>query len=318
VTGAARVIFLGNDAWSVPTLERLVGDGGLDVVLVVTNPPRPAGRGSSLTPTPVATVARRLGLPLDEAETTRDPAFVERVRTIAPDLAVVVAYGELLSGEMLRLPRLGCVNLHFSLLPRWRGASPVQHAILAGDAVTGVSVMLMDEGLDTGPVLARREEPIRSDDDAGSLGERLATLGAATLLDVVRRLADGAIGELPRDPVATIGPTTYAPKLGRQDRVIDWGQPADAIVRRVRAFAPEPGATTTWRGTDLKILRADTTVAVDGGSGTIVAVDREGVVVVAADGAVRLAEVAVAGRRRMRAQEWARGARDLLGERLGG
>ena len=165
-----RAVFMGNDAWSVPTLERLARDDGVDVVLVVTNPPRPAGRGSSLTPTPVADAARRLSLPLDETETTRDDRFVAQLRALDPDVSVVVAYGELLAGDVLDAPRLGSVNLHFSLLPRWRGASPVQHAILEGDAVTGITVMRMDEGMDTGPVLARREEAIRSDDDAGSLG----------------------------------------------------------------------------------------------------------------------------------------------------
>jgi methionyl-tRNA formyltransferase len=314
----ARVVFFGNDPWSVPTLERLDSHDAADVILVVTNPPRPAGRGSPLTPTPVAGSARRLGLPVVEAATTRDPDFIERLRGLAPDLGVVVAYGELLSGELLGVPHLGCVNLHFSLLPRWRGASPVQHAVLAGDAVTGVSVMRMDEGLDTGPVLARRAEPIRDDDDAGSLGERLATIGAGMVVDIVRQMTARDVGEIREDPEAPVGPATYAPKLGRRDRVIDWRQPADAIVRRVRAFAPEPGATTTWRDRDVKILRAETTGASDGDPGTIVAADRAGVVVVAGEGAVRLVEVAVAGRRRMRAAEWARGARDVVGERLGG
>jgi len=313
----ARVVFFGNDPWSVPTLERLSAHDVADVILVVTNPPRPAGRGSPLTPTPVAGSARGLGLPVVEAATTRDPDFIERLRALAPDLGVVVAYGELLSGELLRTPRLGCMNLHFSLLPRWRGASPVQHAVLAGDAVTGVSVMRMDEGLDTGPILARRAEPIRDDDDAGSLGGRLATIGAGMVVDVIRQMAAGDVAEMPQDPDATVGPATYAPKLGRHDRDIDWRRPADAIVRRVRAFAPEPGATTSWRNKSFKVLRAETTATTGGDPGTIVAADPAGVVVVAGEGAVRLVEVAVAGRRRMRAAEWARGARDVLGERLG-
>lgn len=316
---ASRVVFFGNDPWSVPTLDALASDDHVDVILVVTNPPRPAGRGSRLTPTPVAERARQLGLRAEETETTRDPAFVQRVRELAPDVAIVVAYGELLSADLLQAPRLGCVNVHFSLLPRWRGASPVQHAILAGDAVTGVSVMRMDEGLDTGPVLASHEVPIRADDDAGSLGERLAKVGAGSMLDVVRRFAAGAdVRATPQDPLADLGPVAYAPKLGRDDRVIDWHQSGEAIVRRVRAFAPEPGATTTWRGKDLKVLRADTAGAAEGQPGTIVAADRAGVSVAALGGAVALREVAVAGRRRMRADEWARGARDLVGERLGG
>ena len=307
-----RAAFLGNDTWSVPTLERLARSEDVDVVLVVTNPPRPAGRGSKLTPTPVAGAARRLALPVEETETTRDEAFLDQLRSLAPDVSVVVAYGELLSTDVLSSPRLGSVNLHFSLLPRWRGASPVQHAILAGDPVTGVTVIRMDEGLDTGPVLARREEPIRSDDDAGSLGARLAGIGADVLAETLPGLAEGRVTPVPQGE-----PATFAPKLGPADRVIDWIQPADAVVRRVRAFAPDPGASTSLRGGDLKLFRADEAVPAKAPPGTVVDIDREGVIVAAGSGAVRLLEVAAPGRRRMSASDWARGVRDLVGERLG-
>lgn len=307
-----RAVFLGNDTWSVPTLERLARTRDFDVVLVVTNPPRPAGRGSKLTATPVADAARTLDLPLEETETTRDGAFVERLRSVAPDVSIVVAYGELLTIEVLDAPRLGSVNLHFSLLPRWRGASPVQHAILAGDRVTGITVIRMDEGLDTGPVLARSEEPIRSDDDAGSLGDRLAKIGADRTAQAVIGLAEGRVTPEPQN-----GPTTFAPKLGPDDRIIDWRQPADAIVRLVRAFAPDPGANTRFRGSDLRVLLAEDAVAAAAPPGTVVDVDREGVVVATGAGTVRLLEVAASGKRRMPASDWARGVRDLLGERLG-
>jgi methionyl-tRNA formyltransferase len=309
------VVFLGNDAWSVPTLEALARAEDIDVVLVVTNPPRPAGRGSKLTPTRVADVARRLGLSLTETETTRDVGFLERLRTIAPDATVVVAYGELLSSDVLRVARFGSLNLHFSLLPRWRGASPVQHAILAGDPVTGVTVMLMDEGLDTGPVLARRAIPIRSDDDAGSLGERLAETGAHMVIDVIHGFAMGeVVTPLPQEGEST---PSFAPKLGPADRVVDWRQPADAIVRRIRAFAPDPGATTTWNGEDLKLLRAEEAGSKEGEPGTVLEADRDGVTIAAGSGAVRLLEVAGAGRRRMSGGDWARGVRDVVGRRLG-
>jgi len=264
----------------------------------------------------VADAARRLGLPLEEIETTRDDRFLEHLRDVVPDLSVVVAYGELLSSEVLRVPRLGSLNLHFSLLPRWRGASPVQHAILEGDPVTGVSVMLMDEGLDTGPVLARAAEPIQPQDDAGSLGGRLATMGAEMVLQVVQALAGGTV-DADISPIQQVGSPTSAPMLARGDREIDWRQPADAIVRRVRALAPETGATTTWRRKDLKVLRAALGGSAEGEPGTIVKIDREGVTVASGEGSVRVLQLAAAGRRRMPATDWARGARDLLGERLG-
>jgi methionyl-tRNA formyltransferase len=307
-----RAVFLGNDTWSVATLERLARSDDVDVALVVTNPPRPAGRGSKLTATPVADAARRLALPLEETETTRGEVFAERLHSLAPDVSVVVAYGELLSTRVLNAPRLGSVNLHFSLLPRWRGASPVQHAILAGDPITGVTVIRMDESLDTGPVLARREQPIRSDDDAGSLGARLAVTGAEVVAEVLPGLAEGRVVPQPQT-----GPATFAPKLGPADRVVDWSQPADALVRRVRAFAPDPGMSTSFRGTDLKLLRAEEAGPIEAEQGIVVDVDPEGVVVATGSGAVRLLEVAAPGRRRMPAADWARGVRDLVGERFG-
>jgi methionyl-tRNA formyltransferase len=312
VPALIRAVFLGNDIWSVPTLGRLARTGGVEVVLVVTNPPRPAGRGSKLSATPVADAARRLALPLEETETTRGEAFLERLRSLAPDVSVVVAYGELLSGDVLNAPRLGSVNLHFSLLPRWRGASPVQHAILGGDPVTGVTVIRMDEGLDTGPVLARSEQAIRPDDDAGSLGARLAAIGADVVAEVLLGLAEGRAIPTPQS-----GDATFAPKLGPADRVLDWMQPADALVRRVRAFAPDPGANTSFRRGDLKLLRADVGGPAEAAPGTIVDVDREGVVVATGSGTIRLLEVAASGRRRMPAPDWARGVRDLIGDRFG-
>ena len=316
---SVRVVFLGNDAWSVPTLQALAESELIEIALVVTNPARQAGRGSKLTPTPVASAARRLGLPLAETETTRDEGFMKRLSATAPDATVVVAYGELLSPDILRIARLGSLNLHFSLLPRWRGASPVQHAILAGDPITGVSVMLMDEGLDTGPVLARGEVPILAEDDAGSLGERLAVFGAEMVKEVIHGFA---IGEsfspsLQRGSSAPSFGPSFAPKLGPADRIVDWRQPADAIVRQIRAFAPDPGATTTWRGESFKLLRAEEVGSKEGDPGIVVEADRSGVTVAAGSGAVRLLEVARAGRRRMSGGDWARGVRDVVGERLG-
>jgi len=309
---AARVVFLGNHAWSVPSLARLVGAPDLEVVAVVTNPPRPAGRGSRIRSTAVADAAVELGTPLDEVDSVRDARTMDHLRALGPDLFLVVAYGQLLSIDVLALPRLGAVNLHFSLLPRWRGASPVQHALLHGDRLTGVTVMLMDQGLDTGPLLARVEEPVAPSDDAGSLGGRLAEIGAELLVKSVRTWVAGGLVPEPQQ-----GTPTYAPKLTRLDRMLDWSAPATDEVNRIRAWAPDPGATTSWRGVAMNVLRAEAGTDVTGSPGEIVAIEESGVLVKAGSGAVRLLEVAPAGRRRMSAADWARGARPSPGERLG-
>ena len=308
-----RIAFLGNDPWSVPPLEALASDRDSEVALVLTNPPRPAGRGSRLTSTAVAKAAVSLGLPLAEVPGVRAGGGLEALTAARPEILVVVAYGELLTPEVLTLAPRGAVNLHFSSLPRWRGASPVQHAILAGDAVTGVSTMQMDEGLDTGPVLGRRDEPIHDDDDAGTLGARLATIGGVLLVETLGRLAGGAEDPHAQDAAAA----TSAPKLRPQDRVIDWTQDAGAVDRHVRAFAPEPGATTTFRGERLKVLRGAPTGGGSDDAGTIMVGDGGEVAIATGEGTYRLGEVAAAGRRRMSATEWARGARLRPGERLG-
>ena len=306
---ALRVIFLGNDPWSVPTLEALADAEDICVVLVITNPPRAAGRGSRLTPTSVADAARGLDLELLETDGVRS-AGGDAIGEMAPDALVVVAYGVMLPAEVLRMPRLGAVNLHLSLLPRWRGAAPVQRAILEGDDRTGVSVMMIDEGLDTGPVIATLEEPIRVEDDAGSLGRRLSELGAPLVIDSLRALGAGTAAPVrQRDAGAT-----YAAKLAPDERTIDWRDPADAIERRVRAFAPTPGATTTFRGAALKVLRAEASerddVLTSAAATGEVRIGFGGAPAVAAgDGWVTLLEVAPSGRARMSGADWARGAR---------
>jgi methionyl-tRNA formyltransferase len=312
-----RVAFLGNDAWSVPSLRALATADDVDLELVLTNPPRPAGRGSLLTPTAVADVAAESDLPLLEVDRVRDGEGFDALDAREPDAIVVVAYGEILTPDVLDIPRLGAVNVHLSLLPRWRGAAPVQRAILEGDEVTGVSVMLMDEGLDTGPVLLTAGTRIGDDEDAGSLGARLADLGGPLLIEALRGLDDGSLEPHPQDHAAA----TVAPKLLPDERTIDWTHPSEAIVRRVRAFAPEPGAVTTFRQGRLKVLVArghEGDRSLTGGStpGEIAAWDRNPLVE-AWPGHVELVEVAPAGRKRMAGADWARGARIRPGEHLG-
>jgi methionyl-tRNA formyltransferase len=317
------VAFLGNDPWSVPTLRALAEADDVDVALVVTNPPRPAGRGSRLTPTRVADEARARGLSSLEVDRVREGAGFDALRAVEADAFVVVAYGELLSSDVLDLPRLGSLNVHFSLLPRWRGAAPVQRAILGGDERTGVTVMLMDEGMDTGPILATTEVPIGDDEDAGTLGARLAGLGGPLLVETLRRFA-----ALEVEPRAQPGAgATRAPKLPPDERTLEWSGDADAVVRRVRALAPDPGATTTFRGEALKVLRAEARPALLAPPEPPRERPRPGRLVVeegtglpsafTGAGLVRLLEVAPAGRRRMTGAEWARGARFGPDERLG-
>lgn len=309
-----RVAFLGNDRWSVPSLEALAASRH-EVALVVTRPPRPGRRGAGPVPTPVARAALALGLPLLQTPTVRSGEGLERLRGTAPDVLVVVAYGEILSREVLDLAPRGAVNVHFSLLPELRGAAPVQHAILRGLARTGVTTMLMDEGLDTGPVLLQAEERVAEGDDAGSLGERLAAIGGRLLVETLDRLEPGDLEPRPQDEARA----SYAPRLGPGDRAVDWARPAEEVVRLVRAFAPEPGAVTSFRGRVLKVLRAEA-AEVDGmgpGPGTILGTDERGVLVAAGTGAVRLLEVAPEARPRMGGAEFARGYRPRPGERLG-
>ena len=310
-----RLVFLGNDPWSVPPLGAVAAAADIETVAVVTNPPKPAGRGGALTPTAVADAARRLGLPLREVDGVGAGEGLAALREAEPDVLVVVAYGEILSAEVLGVATHGAVNLHFSLLPRWRGATPVQRALLAGDAVTGITIIRMDEGMDTGPVLTAREEPISPEDDAGSLGERLARIGGDALVEV---LAACAAGNAPASPQVA-GGVTYAPKLEPHERWIDWREPAAAVVNRVRAFAPDPGATTRVRDVALKVLRAEVSSeeAPPADPGTIVAVDKDGLLVAAGTGVVKPLEVAPSGRKRMPASAWLRGARLEPGERFG-
>jgi len=318
-----RVVFLGNAPWSVPSLEAVVTSSH-EIVLVVTRAPRPAGRGNRPAPTAVAEAARTIGLPLEEVEAVKSDRGFEVLAEAAPDVLAVVAYGEILPKAVLDLPVVAPVNVHFSLLPELRGAAPVQRAILEGRAVTGVTTIRMDEGMDTGPILLQAEETIWPQGDAGSLNMRLAALGGRLLVDTLDGLESRSLVERPQDDARA----TYAPKLKPEDRIIDWSQPAECVVRLVRALAPEPGATTTFRGKSFNILRATSTERPDKEvvlealpPGEVVeALVRgpgKGLYVLSGDGVLRLDEVQPEGRRRMSGAEFVRGYRPEIGERLG-
>ena len=306
-----RIAFLGNDRWSVPALRAIAGSSH-EVVVVITAAPKPAGRGNELRPTPVADAAREAGLPLREVETVKAGPGADALASSAPDLLVVVAYGEILPQAILGLPAIAPVNLHFSLLPELRGASPVQTALLEGRVESGVTTIVMDAGMDTGPVILQREEAIEPGDDAGSLGDRLASIGAEVLVETVDLFANDAVEPRPQDESAA----TFTKLLGADDRVLRWGEPARDLVNRTRAMAPEPGASARFRGEDLKILRAEAVPAL-GEPGTIVDASKRGFVVATGEDGFRAIELAPAGRRRMRASDFVNGYRPAVGERLG-
>jgi methionyl-tRNA formyltransferase len=308
---ALRVTFLGNDRWSVPSLRALASSTH-GVVAVVTAAPKPAGRGNRLRSTPVAVAARELELPLLEMETVRSDQGRSELASTEPDVLAVVAYGELLPKAVLELPKVAPVNLHFSLLPALRGASPVQAALLLGMGETGVSTIVMDEGMDTGPVLLQHREPIEPGDDAGSLGMRLASHGARILVGSIDLLAAGGAHPIPQDDALA----TFAPKLRPRDRVLDWSNDARDLVNRCRALSPEPGATTTFRGDDLKVFGGEL-VEASGDPGAIVEVDKDGFVVATGDGGFRPLALAPSSRGRMRSRDFVNGYRPTLGERLG-
>jgi len=306
-----RIAFLGNDRWSVPALRAIAGSSH-EVVVVITAAPKPAGRGNELRPTPVADAAREAGLPLREVETVKAGPGADALASSAPDLLVVVAYGEILPQAILGLPAIAPVNLHFSLLPELRGASPVQTALLEGRVESGVTTIVMDAGMDTGPVILQRAGAIEPEDDAGSLGDRLASIGAEVLVETVDLFANDAVEPRPQDESAA----TFTKLLGADDRVLRWGEPARDLVNRTRAMAPDPGASARFRGEDLKILRAEAVPAL-GEPGTIVDASKRGFVVATGEDGFRAIELAPAGRRRMRASDFVNGYRPAVGERLG-
>lgn len=246
-----RVTFMGTPTFALPNLRALVG-AGHQVTLAVTQAARPAGRGRHPTQPPAATAAAELGIPLYQPERIRDPEPLERIAQEAPDAIVVAAYGQILPPNLLALPRFGCLNVHASLLPRHRGASPISAAILAGDEITGISIMMMEEGLDTGPVLSRVPTRIQASDDQVTLTERLAAMAGDLLIETLGRWARGEIQPEAQDESRA----TTTRRVTRADGVLDWKEPAESLWRRVRAYAEWPQGLAAWEGKLLRILRA--------------------------------------------------------------
>ncbi len=298
-----RIVFMGSPAFAVPVLQALAA--AYPVVGVVTQPDKPAGRGRRPTPPAVKTAALALGIPVMQPRRLRQPEAFEHLRAWQPDLIVVAAYGQILRPNVLALPRYGCLNVHASLLPRWRGASPIQHAILHGDAQTGVTIMQMDEGMDTGPILSQRAWPITEEDTAASLSDRLSTLGAALLLETLPCYLEGRIRPHPQPEVGI----TYALLLKKADGQLDFERPAVALARQVRAFNPWPGAFTLWKGQPLKIHGAHAEALPSPGPGARLTVAGRPALGTA-EGVLVLDQVQPAGKKPMAGEAFLRGARD--------
>lgn len=296
---------MGTPEFSVPVLEALVA-AGHDVVCAYCQPPRPAGRGKKDRPTPVHQKAEAMGIPVRHPVSLKTAEAQAEFAALNADVAVVVAYGLILPQVVLDAPKHGCLNIHASLLPRWRGAAPIHRAIMAGDAQTGVCIMQMEAGLDTGPVLLRRAVDILPEETTGALHDRLSALGAEAIVTALGQL-DGLVPQVqPEDGV------TYAAKIDKAEARIDWSQPAEAIDRQIRGLSPFPGAWTDWNGVRLKVLGS----RVEAGSGEPGAVLDDGLLVACGSGAVRLMRLQKAGKGAQDTSEFQRGAAIAAGERF--
>ena len=292
--GVLRVVFMGTPELACPTLQALVAAEGIEVIGVVTQPDRPKGRKQVVSPCPVRELAIETGLETYAPESINTPESIDRLREWAPDLIIVVAYGQILRPAVLETPPMGCINIHTSLLPRYRGASPIQAALLNGDSETGVSIMYMDEGMDTGDVICTASLAIEESDNAGTLHDKLAGLGATALLDGIASIRNGSAEPKAQDDAQA----SYAGKISKKDGEVDWALPARTLWNRIRAFTPWPGAQCRLDdadGTRLKIVSA---AVVDGagGPGEILRIDPEGPVIATGEGALKLLEVQPPGR----------------------
>lgn len=320
-----RILFWGTPAFAVPSL-RALDDEGFEIVGVVTQPDRPAGRGRRLASSPVKEVANELGLEVLAPERPRGPEFLARILSLAPDVSIVVAYGHILRSEILRVPRLGSLNVHASLLPELRGAAPVNWAIIRGHERTGITIIRMVEEMDAGPILFQVEEPILPDETASELATRLSEIGAEALVEALALLAAGTLEEVEQDPSRA----TFAPKIDRAAARIDWKRPARDIALLIRGMDEAPGAWTTLDGEPIKLFRptvvdivgpAGRSGAAEAGGrgipapGTVLSVE-DALVVATGDGALAVREVHAPGGRRMAATDWVRGRRLEAGHRF--
>ncbi|MBX2868345.1 MAG: methionyl-tRNA formyltransferase [Acidiferrobacterales bacterium] len=309
-----RVVFAGTPVFSLSSLEALIAHPAANVVAAYTQPDRPAGRGKKLTPSPVKTRALELGINVLQPDSFRDEGTVEAFRALQPDLMVVTAYGLILPQNVLDTPSLGCINVHASLLPRWRGAAPIQRAIEAGDRESGVTLMQMEAGLDTGPMLARQSVEITPEETGGTLHDKLAVLGGRLLSDALDSIAAKTlIAEQQNEDEAS-----YADKLVKSEARIDWSEPAIVIERKVRAFNPWPMANTLLGDQVLRVLTArNVGQHHENPPGSIVQVNANSLVVATAEGGLEISRVQKAGSRPMAVKDYLNGAKLTVGDRFG-
>lgn len=308
-----RVLFWGTPEFATPALRALLGEG-FDVAAVVTQPDKPVGRSrSQLQPPPVKLVALEEGLPVLQPEKPRDPAFIAQLREIAPDISVVVAYGHILSKEVIDLPKRGTLNIHASLLPEYRGAAPIQAAIRDGVEWTGVSIMRMEQKLDAGPVILQLGTTVSSDETYGDLAMRLSELGAAALIEALALIGLGAAKETPQDDALA----SYAGKIDRDSTRVDWSKDAPTVSRLIRAYDPRPGAYSRLGATEVKLFGARVAESGSGSPGEVLSAGADGLLVATAKGAVQVAQVQPSGKKRMGVEDWVRGRGVAVGQRFG-
>ena len=308
-----KILFLGTAEFACPSLEALLASP-YELLGVITQPDRPRGRGQKLVPSPVKSLALKANLPIYQPEKVREPSFLKVLESLRPDLMAVVAYGQILSAAVLSIPSNGCVNVHGSLLPKYRGAAPIVRAILGGESRTGVTTMFMDPGMDTGPILLTEETEIGEEDTAGTLHDRLSQMGARLLLRTLEGLEASALTPRPQDH----SQATYAPKIEKEEARIDWKAPARQLYNLIRGFDPWPGAFTSWAGRVLKLFHPGFGENETRESpGTIVQASREGLRIATSHGFLLIREVQMENRPRMGVAEFLRGYPLQVGVRLG-
>jgi methionyl-tRNA formyltransferase len=304
--GAIGIVFFGTAELACASLEALATSPQFRVLAVVTQPDKPRGRDLVLQPTAVKSTAVRFGLPVLQPKRARDESFIAQIRDLAPDLSVVVAYGQILPQSLLDVPKHGSLNVHTSLLPKHRGAAPIQWAILEGDSETGVTIMKMDAGLDTGPILTERRTPISAEETSQTLHDRLARMGADLLVNTIPRWLSGEITPRPQPEGAT-----YARKIEKADGLVNWEEPAELIARKLRAFTPWPGAYSFLELNSsrrmIKILQAVPDSLSGSVPGSVLAATRDGIVIAAGSGSLRVTALQPEGKKRMSAQEYLAG-----------